>query len=70
MFYLSNYRICLYQASTIAKRSSSGLFNAGGVLADRLPSNETKTIESKTMAMTFTKASPDGRINSFSRLEK
>ncbi|UJR29011.1 hypothetical protein I4U23_010229 [Adineta vaga] len=49
------------RASSIAKRSSGGLFTVGDVLANRSSTNETKTIESKTMAMTFTKANPDGK---------
>ncbi|CAF0958355.1 unnamed protein product [Adineta ricciae] len=49
------------RASSIAKRSSGGLFSVGDVLANRSSTNETKTIKSKTMAMTLTKASPDGK---------
>ncbi|CAF4701930.1 unnamed protein product [Rotaria sp. Silwood1] len=49
------------RASNIAKRSSGGLFTVGDVLANRSSINETKTIESKTMTMTFTKANPDGK---------
>ncbi|CAF0748743.1 unnamed protein product [Adineta steineri] len=49
------------RASNIAKRSSGGLFTVGDALANRSSSNETKTIESKTMAMTLTKANPDGK---------
>ncbi|CAF4848191.1 unnamed protein product, partial [Rotaria sp. Silwood2] len=49
------------RASHIAKRSSGGLFTVGDVLANRSSTNETKTIESKTMTMTFTKANPDGK---------
>ncbi|CAF3946958.1 unnamed protein product [Adineta steineri] len=49
------------RASHIAKTSSNGLFTVGGVLANRSTGDEAKTIESKTMAMTFTKASPDGK---------
>ena len=32
----------------------------GDVLANRSSDNETKSIESKSMAMTFTRAAPDG----------
>ncbi|CAF1019415.1 unnamed protein product [Rotaria sordida] len=49
------------RASNVAKRSSGGLFTVGDVLANRSSTNETKTIESKTMTMTFTKANPDGK---------
>ncbi|CAF4402568.1 unnamed protein product [Rotaria socialis] len=49
------------RASNIAKRSSDGLFTVGDTLVNRSSINETKTIESKTMTMTFTKASPDGK---------
>jgi hypothetical protein len=37
----------------------------GDVLVNRSSINETKTIESKTMAMTFTKANPDGNDSFF-----
>jgi hypothetical protein len=53
------------QASGVAKRSSGGLFTVGDVLVNRSSINETKTIESKTMTMTFTKANPDGMIHLF-----
>ncbi|CAF5173516.1 unnamed protein product, partial [Rotaria magnacalcarata] len=54
------------RASNIAKRSSDGLFTVGDALVNRSSINETKTIESKTMTMTFTKASPDGISRIFS----
>jgi len=37
------------------------LFTVGDVLANRASDNETKSIESKTMAMSFAKAPPDGK---------
>ncbi|CAF1487008.1 unnamed protein product [Rotaria magnacalcarata] len=49
------------RASNIAKRSAGGLFTVGDALANRSTTNETKTIESKTMAMSFSKAAPDGK---------
>ncbi|CAF1143554.1 unnamed protein product [Rotaria sordida] len=49
------------RASNIAKRSAGGLFTVGDALVDRSSTNESKTIESKTMAMSFSKASPDGK---------
>lgn len=55
----------LFQASGIAKRSSSGLFVMGDVLANRSETDEPKSIESKAMAMTFSKAPPDGTGNSY-----
>jgi hypothetical protein len=55
------FSICFFsQAANLAKRSSGGLFTVGDVLANRTSTNETTTIESKTMAMTFTKTVPDG----------
>jgi hypothetical protein len=41
------------------------LFTVGDVLANRSSTNETKTIESRTMAMTFTRANPDGMTHLF-----
>ncbi|CAF0835622.1 unnamed protein product [Adineta ricciae] len=49
------------RASSIAKRSATGLFTVGDALTNRSSGDEPKTIESKSMAMTFTKASPDGQ---------
>ncbi|CAF4229923.1 unnamed protein product, partial [Rotaria sp. Silwood2] len=49
------------RASNIAKRSAGGLFTVGDALVNRSSTNDSKTIESKTMAMSFGKASPDGK---------
>ncbi|CAF0819785.1 unnamed protein product, partial [Didymodactylos carnosus] len=48
------------RASHLAKRSSSGLFIVGDVLANRTSDNDSKSIEGKSMSMAFTKQSPDG----------
>ena len=50
------------QASTVAKRSSGGLFAIADILANRSVTNETKTIQTKTMAMVFARASLDGKF--------
>ena len=51
----------MIQASTVAKRSSGGLFAIADVMANRSVTNETKTIQTKTMAMTFARAALDGK---------
>ena len=56
-----------FKASSIAKRSATGLFTVGDALTNRSSGDEPKTIESKSMAMTFTKASPDGMNILFSK---